>query len=68
MRKRIGKAAPPLESAPPSLEVEVASHKKAGAIESGRCGRRLHELLPQITRENSHEETDFGPAVGKETF
>jgi len=50
---------------------EEFAHQKLEEIELEeqklvRCRYTLEELVKKITPENRHEETDFGPPVGRE--
>lgn len=53
----------------PDDPVEVREENGRIVIEPVRVKHvSLDELLADITPENRHEETDWGPAVGKETW
>lgn len=61
-----------MEAVSLKLNEIVDVHEEGGriVIEPVRCTKEydLAQLLADITPENLHSETDFGPAVGKEAF
>ena len=50
------------------MDVEVAVVGEELVLRPTRKRYSLEELLTQVTPENLHGETDWGPAVGRETW
>lgn len=49
-------------------EVDITANKGALVFTHSRPEYRLNDLLNKVTKTNSHKETDFGKAVGKEIW
>ena len=50
------------------MDLEISLHNGALLLRPPKQEYSLEELVAQITPENLHEETDWGPAVGRESW
>jgi antitoxin MazE len=50
------------------MEVEVSVVSGGLLLRPDQKEHSLEELVAQITPENVHEETDWGPAIGRESW
>lgn len=50
------------------MELEISLVNGGLMLRPAPNGYSLEELVAGITRENLHEETDWGPAIGRETW